>query len=109
MSDNMRPALYHANYTACVAERPDAPVVEDVRVVGKFCESGDELISKVGLPETQRGDHLVMPAAGAYQLSMASNYNLAARPAVLWLDEGSVEILQRREEAHESAWWIQEG
>jgi diaminopimelate decarboxylase len=109
MADNLRPALYHATYTACVAERPDAAAVEDARVVGKFCESGDELIARVALPEVRRGDHLAIPASGAYHLSMASNYNLAARPAVLWLEEGRVEILQRREEAHESAWWMQEG
>ena len=105
LADNPRPALYHANYTACIAESPDAEPTQSVRVVGKFCESGDELIHAVDLPEVKRGDHLVMPVAGAYQLSMASNYNLAARPAVLWLENGRVELLQRRIEAFEDPWW----
>ncbi len=105
LADNPRPALYHALYTACIAERPDAELTQSVRVVGKYCESGDELIHAIDLPEAKRGDHLVMPVAGAYQLSMASNYNLAARPAVLWLENGRVELLQRRIEAYEDAWW----
>lgn len=105
MADNPRPALYHAHYTACLADRPDAPAVQTLRVVGKFCESGDELIPAVRLPEVQRGDCLVIPCAGAYQLSMASNYNLAPRPAVLWVENGQVEVLQHREEADESDWW----
>lgn len=108
MADNPRPALYHANYTACIAERPDAAAVQDTRVVGRYCESGDELIHAVRLPEVRRGDHLVMPAAGAYQLSMTSNYNLAARPEVLWLEDGQVEVLQKRQQAHEDAWWLGE-
>jgi len=105
MADNPRPALYHALYTACLADRPDAPADYSVRVVGKFCESGDELIPMVRLPELSRGDILAMPVAGAYQLSMASNYNLAPRPAVLWLDQGKLEIMQPREAAEPSFWW----
>lgn len=104
MADNPRPALYHSNYTACLVDRPDAEPVDTVRLVGKFCESGDELIHAVALPAAQRGEVLAMPAAGAYQLSMASNYNMAARPAVLWLEEGRVEVLQAREAAEDSAW-----
>lgn len=109
MADNLRPALYHAVYSAAIAERPDEPGGQTYRVVGKFCESGDELIAKVVLPEPKRGEHLVIPVSGAYHLSMASNYNLAPRPAVLWVDGGRIEVLQPREEAHEARWWIQEG
>ena len=109
MADNLRPALYHARYTACLAERPDAKPIQTVRVVGKFCESGDELIPAVDFPEFQRGEHLVMPASGAYHLSMASNYNLAARPAVVWLEAGREEILQVRSEAFEDPWWVGAG
>ncbi len=105
LADNPRPALYHAAYTACIAERPDAEPTQSMRIVGKFCESGDELIHAVDLPDVRRGDHLVVPVAGAYQLSMASNYNLAARPAVLWLENGRVELLQRRIEAFDDPWW----
>jgi hypothetical protein len=60
-------------------------------------------------PEARRGDLLAIPAAGAYQLSMSSNYNLAPRPAVLWLEDGRVEVLQPREQPEESGWWAGEG
>ena len=106
MADNLRPALYHAIYTACICERPDAPCVDTFRIVGKYCESGDELIHEVNLPEAARGDHLVIPASGAYHLSMASNYNLAARPAVLWLEDDTIEVLQQRQEAFQDPWWV---
>ncbi len=106
MADNPRPALYQARYSACLAERPDAEAVQKVSVVGKFCESGDQLIPEIGLPEVRRGDLLVMPVAGAYQLSMASNYNLAPRPAALWLEQGRVEVLQPRERLEGGGWWM---
>jgi diaminopimelate decarboxylase len=105
MADNPRPALYHARYTACLANRAETQPSQKVRVVGRFCESGDELIHETWLPEVKRGDLLALPVAGAYQLSMASNYNLASRPAVLWLEKGAVEVLQRRELAEEAGWW----
>jgi diaminopimelate decarboxylase len=106
LADNPRPALYQARYTACLVDRPDAPPVRKVTIVGKFCESGDQLIPEIDLPEVQRGDLLVMPVAGAYQLSMSSNYNLAARPAALWLDAGHVEVLQKREHPEQSGYWL---
>lgn len=105
MADNPRPALYSARYTALLAERPDAPAPHRVHIVGRFCETGDQLIPDACLPEVQRGDLLVVPVAGAYQLSMASNYNLAPRPAVLWLEPGRVEVLQPRERLDDS-WWM---
>jgi len=79
---------------------------QPVRIVGRFCESSDVLIPEITLPKLQRGDVLAVPAAGAYQLSMASNYNFATRPAVLWLEEGSVEIMQNREHADQPCWWM---
>jgi diaminopimelate decarboxylase len=105
MADNPRPALYGARYLAVVADRANAPATQTANVVGKFCESGDFLIPEARLPEVKRGDQLVMPAAGAYQLSMASNYNLSSRPAVLWLSAAGVEVLQPREEPTHSEWW----
>ena len=105
MADNPRPALYQSRYTACLAERPLAQPVQNWRVVGKYCESGDLLIQDVPLPEFLRGDLLAMPVSGAYQLSMASNYNLAPRPAVLWLEHGQVECLQVREKPSQAGWW----
>ena len=105
ISDNPRPALYRARYQACLADRPLAEPAQRVRLVGKFCESGDVLIPEVELPPFQRGDRIVLPVAGAYQLSMASNYNLAPRPAVLWLETGEVQVLQMREDLAGSGWW----
>jgi len=101
----LRPALYQALYTAVLAERTDDPATQTVNIVGKYCESGDRLIEAVRLPAVQRGDLLAIPVAGAYHLSMASNYNLASRPAALWLETGRLELLQPREQAETLPWW----
>jgi len=106
LADNPRVALYQARYIAKVVERAAEPATQTVRIVGKFCESGDVLIPQVNLPPLQRGDHLAIPASGAYQLSMASNYNYAARPTVLWLEQGQIEILQQREQPDQSSWLV---
>jgi diaminopimelate decarboxylase len=108
MADNLRPALYQAQYSACLVDRPDAQATQKVNLVGKFCETGDQLIADLPLPDVRRGDLIAIPASGAYQLSMASNYNLAPRPAALWLEGDSIEVLQRREEMDECSWWIGE-
>ncbi len=105
MADNLRPALYGAAYTAFLPERPDEPPTERVNIVGKFCESGDFLLKDALLPPVRRGDWLAIPVAGAYHLSMASNYNLAPRPTVLWVEDGQVSILQVREALLETGWW----
>ncbi len=104
MADNPRVALYQARYTALPVKNPEAPAARKTRIVGKFCETGDVLIDEVMLPPLERGDLLAVPVSGAYQLSMASNYNYAARPAVLWLEDGSVEVLQKREQPDYSGW-----
>jgi diaminopimelate decarboxylase len=109
MADNPRPALYGARYTACPVLHPDAEPEETVAIVGKFCENGDVLIPEIRLPKMKRDDLLAVPVSGAYQLSMASNYNLAPRPAVLWLEEEGAEILQERELPETSDWWIAAG
>lgn len=106
MSDNPRHALYQAAYSAVILNKPNAKNLVPTTVVGKFCESGDVLIAQIDLPEAERGDLLLIPASGAYQLSMASNYNLAPRPVVLWLEpDGQFELLQRRENPEENSWW----
>ena len=91
MSDNIRPALYEAAYTALVANRrpdPQAGLVRS-RVVGKHCESGDVVVRDVDLPtDLAVGDVLGVPATGAYGRSMASSYNLFTRPGVRWVLEG---------------------
>jgi len=109
MADNPRVALYRARYTAALANRPGGAETHKTSIVGKFCESGDVLINNAQLPEMARGDLLAMPAAGAYHLSMSSNYNLAPRPAVLWLEDGRVEVMQKRELPEEAGWWVEEG
>ena len=91
MSDNIRPALYEAAYTALVANRrPDPSVgLTRARVVGKHCESGDVVVRDVDLPaDLAAGDVLAVPGTGAYGRSMASNYNLFTRPGVRWVREG---------------------
>lgn len=97
MADNIRPALYGAAYTAALVE-PRAPgPLAPVTIAGKYCESGDVLIERVELPPFAPGDLLAIPAAGAYCLAMASNYNLALRPAVVFVENGDARLVQRRE------------
>jgi diaminopimelate decarboxylase len=109
MADNPRPALYQARYTAVRVDLPNSPVTRQTALVGKFCETGDQLIPDVMLPPVERGDLVAMPVAGAYHLAMSSNYNLAGRPAVLWLEPDKVEVLQRREQPQNEGWWVTEG
>ena len=99
MADNIRPAMYGAPYEIIAVERPLAPPEETVTIAGKYCESGDLLARDVELPRLRPGEIVAMPAAGAYHLAMASNYNLAAKPAVLLLDNGRALLLRRRETA----------
>jgi diaminopimelate decarboxylase len=97
MADNIRPALYGAAYTAVVADHADRPSEEPVTIAGKYCESADILIRDIELPRLEAGDLLAVPMTGAYCLAMASNYNLALRPALLLLQEGKAHLVQRRE------------
>jgi diaminopimelate decarboxylase len=97
MSDNPRPQLYGARYTALSAARADEPVDEVVSVAGMHCESGDVLIDDVMLPSPRRGDLLAVPATGAYTLAMASNYNGVGRPAAVLVRDGSSRVIRRRE------------
>lgn len=96
MADNIRPALYGAHYVALPGKFTERPA-ERVTVVGKYCESGDVLVREAWLPAPQRGDLVVVLVAGAYCLAMASNYNLARRPAVVAVEDGRVMVWQRRE------------
>lgn len=97
MADNIRPALYGAQYTAFAVEKAAMSPEETVCVSGRYCESGDMLIESVSLPRLDEGDLLALPGSGAYCLPMASNYNLVPRPAAILVDEQSVQIMQRRE------------
>ena len=97
MADNVRPAMYDSQYRALAAERVFAPCDQTVTVAGKFCESGDILVRDAALPELRIGELLAMPAAGAYQLAMESNYNLALRPAVVIVRDGEARLVRRRQ------------
>ncbi len=97
MSDNPRPQLYGARYTALLANRADEPTAGTFRIAGKHCESGDVLIDRVELQEPRRGDLLAVPATGAYTLAMASNYNGVPRPGAVLVAEGRARVIRRRE------------
>lgn len=97
MADNIRPTAYGAAYTAVVADRLGETADTEVAIAGRYCESGDILIQRVQLPLPRPGDLIAIPSAGAYQLSMASNYNLAPRPAVVVVLSGKARLVRRRE------------
>jgi diaminopimelate decarboxylase len=97
MGDNIRPALYGAEYSAVLAARATETATEDVTVAGRYCESGDVLIRTVRLPTAQPGDVLAIPAAGAYSVAMSSNYNQTPRPAVVLIDGARARVIRERE------------
>ena len=97
MADNIRPAIYGSKYEALAAGRPLASAEETVTIAGKYCESGDVLISDARLPRLEPGEVLAIPAAGAYCLAMASNYNLSLRPAIVFVRDGRARLVRRRE------------
>ena len=97
MSDNPRPQLYGAHYSALLANRANEPAAGAYAVCGKHCESGDVLIERVALPEPRRGDLLAVPTTGAYTLGMGSNYNAVPRPAAVLVADGAARVIRRRE------------
>lgn len=97
MADNIRPAMYSADYTAVVADRPDAPASRKARLVGRYCESGDVLIREVALPDVAPGDIIAVYSTGAYHYSMASNYNRFPRPAAVLVNGREVDVIIARE------------
>jgi diaminopimelate decarboxylase len=97
MSDNPRPALYGARYSVRAASRPMV-ARQLATVVGRHCEAGDVLATDVALPAgTRPGDLLAVACTGAYNHSMASNYNLVGRPPVVAVRDGAARLLVRRE------------
>ena len=97
MSDNPRPQLYDARYTALSAARAEEEPDELVSIAGMHCESGDVLIDDVRLPKPRRGDLLAVPATGAYTLAMSSNYNGVPRPAAVLVRDGEARVIRGRE------------
>jgi len=98
MSDNIRPALYGADYTARLANRTGFAETMLARVCGMHCESGDIVVHEVQLPaDLKRGDILAVPVTGAYGRTMASNYNQALIPAVVAVSESGAHVMLRRQ------------
>ena len=96
LSDNPRPALYDAHYEAIVANRPCEPHAQPVTVAGKHCET-DTLFRDMALPRVQAGDILAVQSTGAYNFTMASNYNRFPRPAVVLVSDGAARVIVARE------------
>jgi diaminopimelate decarboxylase len=97
MADNIRPAIYGSKYEAIAAARPADDPEEIVTLVGKYCESGDVLVRDVALPRLEAGDVVAIPASGAYCLAMASNYNAALKPPIVFVADGQARLVRRRE------------
>jgi len=98
MSDNIRPSLYGAEYSAVLADRVSTSPQVLSRVVGKHCETGDIVIRDIQLPsDIAPGDLIATPATGAYGRSMASNYNHIPRPPVVAIKNGKARVIVRRE------------
>lgn len=97
MSDNPRPITYQSVYRAVLANRMSAETTEQVTIAGKHCESGDIVIKEAQLPPTQPGDTLVVLCTGAYNYSMASNYNRLPRPAAVVVNAGEASVILQRE------------
>ena len=88
MADNPRPSLYQAKYTAEIANDTEGRKNEKVTIAGRYCESGDILIENITLPEPKAGDILCIYNTGAYNYSMASNYNNNPIPGVVLVRDG---------------------
>lgn len=97
MGDNPRYILYGAEHDGILANRPEAKATEKVTVCGKCCESGDIIMENVMMPEMHRGDILAVMSTGAYNYTMASNYNRLPRPAVVMAQKGELKLIVRRE------------
>lgn len=97
MTDNPRYALYQADYEAIVANKADQPRDFEVTIAGKCCESGDLIQEHTKIQQCSRGDLLAVEATGAYNYSMASNYNRIPRPAVVMVRDGKARLVVQRE------------
>lgn len=97
MSDNPRPITYQSVYRVLAAGKMSAPLTESITLAGKHCESGDVLIHDAQLPMVAAGDIVVIPATGAYNYSMASNYNRVPRPAAVVVQNSKASVIIQRE------------
>ncbi len=101
MADNPRFALYGARYSCVPVTGLNRERGGKVSIAGPYCESGDIVIEDLPMPDLEEGELIAIPVAGAYHLSMSSNYNGARRPEVLMLEEGKVSVMMRRETVDE--------
>ena len=97
MADNPRPSMYQAEYTAQVANKINQANEETVTIAGRYCESGDILINEINLPKLEAGDILCVYNTGAYNYSMASNYNRVEKPAMVLVNNSQSDIIVYRE------------
>ncbi len=97
MTDNPRHAMYGARYSCLTVSGVGRERSEMVSIAGPYCESGDVIIRDLPMPKVGEEELIAVPVSGAYQLSMSSNYNGARKPAVVWLEAGTVRLIQRRE------------
>ena len=97
MSDNIRTALYHADYEAVIANKADEPRVEIVTLCGKHCESGDAVVLDGSLQHPDLGDVVCVFGTGAYCYTMSSSYNGQPRPAIVFVRDGAARVVTRRE------------
>ena len=97
MTDNIRPALYQAMYSADIVGKENEVKNKVVTIAGKCCESGDLIIENILLPEAKTGDLLVTYSTGAYGYSMSSNYNKALTPAVVFVENGEDRLAVERQ------------
>lgn len=97
MTDNIRPALYDAEYDVIAATRMNEEKTLEAKIVGACCESGDIISNRSLIPPVEAGDLLLVKATGAYNFSMASNYNQMLRPAVVFVKNGTHRLVVRRQ------------
>lgn len=97
MADNPRYIMYDAEYEALLVNNPEGKPVKDITLAGKCCESGDILIKNIKLPEINSGERIAVLSTGAYNYSMASNYNRIPRPAVVMVRDRKAELVVKRE------------
>ena len=97
LADNVRPALYGAQYEAAVANKMLDKGAGRVTIAGRYCESGDVLVREISLPIVSAGDLIAIPDCGAYCLPLASNYNASLRPAIVLVKDGQARLIRRRE------------
>lgn len=97
MGDNIRPALYEAKYESILVNRIEDRYTEDVRICGKYCESGDILIKSATLPTLNEGDIIGLLSTGAYGYSMASNYNMSLTPGVVFISKDNIKLVCKKQ------------